>query len=113
MSTPLGILTAARAKIAQREHWCIGKAAITVSGACVAPWSRRATTWCAAGAIYACPDGHGTAEGDHAYDLLDAAAIAMRFPCVETLNDWGGHVMVMLMYDRAIAAAAADEAAQA
>lgn len=105
------ILKAARTRIAEREHWVVGMRACSPRGVLVRPRSPRAVAWCAGGALAASSSPDDELVFGRAYDILRAAAIEFGYESIEELNDRGSHVMVMRMFDRAIAMATADEAA--
>lgn len=111
MITTVEILKAARARIADRRRWVVGMRACGRRGGEVDPRSPRAVAWCASGALLSAIRSKYAVSLTEAYDILEAAAIALDYESIEELNDAASHVMVMRMFDRAIAMATADEAA--
>jgi hypothetical protein len=113
--SPVEILRAARARIADPSHWCRLVYAESKFGNSLADErSPRAVKWCAAGALYAerrGPRSRGiTGAVLAARDILQKAAEPL---CLTQFNDERSHAAVMAMYDRAIALAEEAEAANA
>lgn len=113
MSSAVEILQAARARIADRRHWVVGMLACGARGGWVNPRSPRAVAWCANGALRWASRSKYAVSLSEAYDILKAAAVSLDYESIEELNDAASHVRVMRMFDRAIAMATADEAAEA
>lgn len=113
MITTVEILKAARARIAEREHWVTGIRACGPQGGRVGPRSPRAVAWCASGALVASSPPDDWLVFDLAYDILEVAAIEFGYESIEELNDAASHVLVIRMFDRAIELASAREAAEA
>lgn len=105
MAKPVDVLRAARAIIAEREHWTTGEMARNAEGnSC--PWgSRDAVRFCALGAIRRVVRDPG--DVIDACAVLHAAARALypeKASFVTEVNDQLGHEAVLAMFDRAIAA---------
>lgn len=105
--TPLEILIAARAKIAEPERWTKGTFSRNAEGEpCAVDWGPAAVCWCALGAINAT-----TNKMHQLYELKSAAkdalalAVSPSHDSVAYFNDDPAttHADVLAAFDRAIA----------
>ena len=110
--TTTEILIAARAKIERPQDWIQGRFAVSSLQNKVKPTSRRASCWCALGAIAAITREDPNDVNDELYWLL---CRAMGLPdneiAVAAWNDAPGrtHAEVLAVFDRAIEAASIGE----
>ena len=102
------ILTAAKARIANPEHWCQRAFAMTTAGKATLPRSPGAVRWCVSGSLMLSSD-----TDQEGYWLLRRRAIAAGFRDVAHLNDTGTHADVMAVLDAAIKEAGAHSRAKA
>ena len=106
MSKPLSrpIIERARTLIVDESRWCRGALARDVSGRQVDPTDATALRWCACGALVAVAL-ELVSDLSQAHDLAAAAAREMRY-CSSLINtnDTGGHVAVLALFDKALAA---------
>ena len=103
------LIEGARDLIRDKSRWTVGTYARNAQGMDAEILGNAAVTFCALGAL------HKTAEVDNGIDLrrradpiwsarsrLQALARDMGFKGVGSLNDHGGHVKVMELFDRAL-----------
>jgi len=97
------LLCAARARIAQAEHWTQGDFAKTARGYAIGPAEGPAVCWCAAGALEA----ECAIAGEGSDKLFYAAAGALEAEMdnhIYSFNDNHSHADVLAAFDRAIEA---------
>jgi hypothetical protein len=101
----LDLLRAARAKIAEKEHWTQGAYARDRFGHLADTDQAEATCWCSIGVLWAvAPNGSpGAPYVPNAVDVLGAVAKKRGYTNAIGLNDASGHKEVLSMYDAAIA----------
>lgn len=109
MTTPLSILEAARARLADPARWCQGRAALTTTGRPTSPIAKAASRWCILGAVERCAheqgnDGHSVGR---AVTLLYLQVRKKRGDGCATsvFNDTSTHKDVLGILDAAIEAA--------
>ena len=98
--TQLEILKAAKARIADKKHWCQRTLARTARGRGVHPCDPEAVSWCAVGAIYSV-DGGNVLIGL----LAEASKSIFGLPVAKVNNDTDkeyAHACIMDIYDHAI-----------
>lgn len=100
------LLKAARAKIADPANWTRFTLARNAKGVPVAPQSKKATCWCAHGALYAV----GGVRGSVSENILYEAAGDTFLADPAEVNDNLGHIQVLMVFDIAIAKAEASNA---
>jgi len=108
MMTTKEILIAARAKIERPQDWIQGRFALSSLQNQVKPNSRRASCWCALGAIAAITREDPNDVNDEVYWLLHRAmGLPDNVMAVAIWNDAPGrtHAEVLAAFDRAIEAA--------
>ena len=98
--TTLEILEAARALIAEPEHWCQGAQALDATGTVRRPCSRLAVRWCSLGAT----DRVTRYKGIRADNALYSALGMPPDIGIANFNDSHTHAEVLDLFDRAIAA---------
>jgi len=97
----LDILKAARAKIADPDHWTQGTSARNHDGKYTNPCNYDAVSWCASGALYSVDTSH------ESYHEAIAALAGIPAPDgavykVVEINDNGSHAEVLALFDAAI-----------
>lgn len=96
--TPREILIAARALIAEPEHWTQRAAARNRLGMPVGALEPSACCWCAAGALFRVAGRFN----DRGYYAGMKALCPVTGPGVVVLNDMSTHADVLAMFDKAI-----------
>src|SRR5271157_367283 len=103
-------LTAARALIADRDHWCQGAHCRAQDGEPVSPHAKSAHAYCAEGALIRITGGLTNSDYVQATDLLaDSSSRLFRVYSLVSLNDGlsiyeeGAHGAVLRVFDDAIA----------
>ncbi len=101
----LDLLRAARARIAQKEHWTQGAYARDRFGRLADSREAEATCWCSVGVVWSvAPNGSpGAPYVPNAVDVLNAVARRRGYTNAIGLNDAATHPVVLAMYDEAIA----------
>ena len=101
----MNTLIDAKKLISNPINWTKGANARTYPGGPTCPTcSIHARCWCAQGAVWRTgPNGD---EINRALDILGLAARSLGMGGVVSTNDYGGHEMVMKMFDLAIAGTA-------
>lgn len=108
MNSTLEVLRAARNLISDPKHWTRGSFARDKEGRMVLPEDRRATQWCAAGAIYATTRDRATrgCAQNALRHALPAGGIWLN-------NDQDdGHERMLAAFDKAIVALEATQPAE-
>jgi hypothetical protein len=102
--TTVEILRAARHRIESPRRWC--REAFAARGVLIVkPASKRATRWCAVGAVHAeLGTDPGTWPADHspAIAALWAAAMTLYSEGTNVVNDFRGHDDILRVFDEAI-----------
>lgn len=102
--TPVDILKAARAKIADPEHWTQKAFARAADSHCCAVNEEAACRWCALGAIMAVePDWNGVEFATACAALDEQAALEIGLDEFVKFNDLRTHKEVLELFDAAIA----------
>jgi hypothetical protein len=98
------ILRAARHRIENPRRWCQGSFAAR-GVLTVKPASKRATRWCAVGAVHAelgTEPGTWPSVSSPAFVALWAAAMALYSEGTNVVNDYRSHDAILRVFDEAI-----------
>lgn len=98
--TTVELLSKAKTRIGDPDHWTACRFAVDVTDICVAPDSASASKWCALGALMAETTGYTLL--DYGFDVLNRAAMSLYGITITLANDHLDHASLLAVFDKAI-----------